>query len=431
MTLDSPAAFANRIVEIGFSEDHSARFKVAGWNTLAHLAFSTPQGGTEEAFIRDIVVAGLGTPDHVDKAKLRRLYFEAFMLASDDLRRRANPVPGTTGREMGAAEREERFTRVEKRLSPGVLMRDELEPSHRLVDRCIDISESNVIKHISLELCTKRNLEIRGVEKDPEFATVLDPATGALRFKRVRDEVGAAVDGQFALGFALSRRGLALEMADLMAFEKHELLKNKFIAALMKDPISGFQRLTVAQVFEADVVFWQQMAEATRKGCRRQGAADRPCDVAMETVLKHEDFTMTMTPRLAAPSVRPSAPATLDVSSGVHTKAGLKRQRQQQLKQANKAGAPSRIQQISGSKGLGKGASKDGKVMKLPPGLHGMCSKSSAATGSKRLCFGFNLGTCSAVQPGQDCAKGAHLCMKPDAAGEACSQAHGALRCTR
>ena len=108
MTLDSPAAFANRIVEIGFSEDHSARFKVAGWNTLAHLAFSTPQGGTEEAFIRDIVVAGLGTPDHVDKAKLRRLYFEAFMLASDDLRRRANPVPGTTGREMGAAEREER-----------------------------------------------------------------------------------------------------------------------------------------------------------------------------------------------------------------------------------------------------------------------------------------------------------------------------------
>jgi hypothetical protein len=67
--------------------------------------------------------------------------------------------------------------------------------------------------------------------------------------------------------------------------------------------------------------------------------------------------------------------------------------------------------------------------VKMPAALIGMCAKSSSATQSKRLCFGFNLGTCSAVGPGQECSKGMHLCMKPGAGGEACSKPHGALKC--
>ena len=68
--------------------------------------------------------------------------------------------------------------------------------------------------------------------------------------------------------------------------------------------------------------------------------------------------------------------------------------------------------------------------IKLPAALVGCCPRSNAATDNQRLCFAFNLGTCSAVAPGQTCARGAHLCMKRTASGEACSQLHGALKCT-
>ena len=68
--------------------------------------------------------------------------------------------------------------------------------------------------------------------------------------------------------------------------------------------------------------------------------------------------------------------------------------------------------------------------MKMPAGLHGMMPRSSAATGSKRMCYSFNLGGCQAAAPGQECAKGAHLCMKPAANGEACSKPHGSQGCS-
>ena len=435
MALDSPAAFTARVAALDLAA-HTARFDAAGWKTMANIAFSSPQGGTEEAFFENILLLGLGAADHKDANLLRRLYFESYMLAAADLKRRADPTPGT-GREMSNPERKERFDRVEKRLGC-IRMRDELEPSHRLVDRCVDMVDANSVKHLSVELCTKRNLEIRGIEKDPEWATVPDPVTGAPRSKRVKEDHFSPVDSQFAFGFALQRRALALEMADILSFENHELLKARFTAALMKEPLSGFQRLSVEQIVEADIVFWQTMAELTRDGIRRQGSADRPCDAAMQAALKHEDFTMAMTPRLmgvptgAVPSLQ-NGPAAPNFSGGTLSKRAVKKQN---LKQKALSAPPPQLRIGNNSSG-GKGASKGDKgrkgapMIKLPPGLHGMCSKSDTETHGERLCFAFSLGQCNACQPGQDCAKGAHLCMKAGPNGEACSQPHGALQCKR
>ena len=92
-------------------------------------------------------------------------------------------------------------------------MRGDLEVSHRLVERCVEMSDANAIKYLAFEFCTKRDDEVRGVEKDPTWATVPDPATGTLRLKMVRDDVRTPVDCQFALGFAFQRRAIAFEMA--------------------------------------------------------------------------------------------------------------------------------------------------------------------------------------------------------------------------
>ena len=50
-------------------------------------------------------------------------------------------------------------------------------------------------------------------------------------------------------------------MADLLRFENHELLRSKFIAALMNVPLSVFQRFSVAQVVEADLEFFKLLSD--------------------------------------------------------------------------------------------------------------------------------------------------------------------------
>jgi hypothetical protein len=67
------------------------------------------------------------------------------------------------------------------------------------------------------------------------------------------------------------------------------------------------------------------------------------------------------------------------------------------------------------------------KELKPPKGLEGCLTRSSAATGRKRMCFQFNLGQCNNKK---ECTHGAHFCMR-NVKGEACSMPHPATSCTR
>ena len=432
MALDSPAAFVERVHEIGLGA-HLEKFKTAGWKTMANLAFSSPHGGNEEVFVKNILVPGVGAADHVDAHLLRRLYYEAFMMASADLKRRADATSSDAPRVMPAAERRERFKRVEDRLAPGIRTRGELEVSYKLMERCGEFSDANAIKHLPLELCTKRGDEVKGIDKDPTWATVPDPVSGILRLKMVRDDLRNVVDSQFALLFSFQRKAMALEMADIMSFENHELLRDRFVAALMKPPYSGFQRFTLEQVLEADVQFWVLMAEETRDGIRRSGAVERPCDAAFPRVMAHADFVIAMTPRQISVPVRGVPLAAFEAPNpggGAISKNAIKKQK---LANKIKSAFENPIQTARKGKGGGKGDGAKGvlkPLVKLPPGLIGMCPRSNAATRNRRNCFSYNLWKCQAAAAGQDCAKGAHLCMKPLANGEACSQPHCASTCT-
>jgi hypothetical protein len=438
MALDSPAAFNERVLELELSE-HLERFTRAKWKTLGDLAFAAPQGSTEVDFRKYVLEKGLGNADHDDAGRLRRLFFEAFVLAGAQLKLTIGGV-GTDGpRKVSAPERRERFKRVEDRLKPGVLLRGELEVSEKLIDRCVDIWDNGSVKYLPLEFCTKREMEIQGIEKDPLWASAPDPVSGLMTFRKLEDSRRAAVDSQFAFIYAMMRRGLALEMADLVAFEKHELLKNHFVAALMEEPMEGFQRVTFDQVYRADLVFFTLLNDASREGIKRRGNAARPLDVIFEATLIHPRFVQSMTPRQTPVIVRGAASLHQAVYADPPA-LGSRAQRRKRLREDKPApqAAPEKpkpIQQALGGAGAGKGKGGKGKGdgkggPRLPAGLFGMCPRSNAATENKRLCFSFNLGTCKLVGPGQECAKGWHLCMKPTASGQACSLPHGATSCT-
>jgi hypothetical protein len=94
------------------------------------------------------------------------MFFEAFMLASVHLKQTVGAPESDGPRRVTAPERRERFLRVEKRLTPAIVMRGELEVSEKLMECCIDIYDCNSMKYIPVELCTKREMEIQGIEKD-------------------------------------------------------------------------------------------------------------------------------------------------------------------------------------------------------------------------------------------------------------------------
>jgi hypothetical protein len=459
MALDSVAAFTERAIELQL-EEHLDRFKTNGWTTLAKLAFATPQQGNEEEFERRVLIPGLGAKDHADVPSLRRLFFEAFLLASADLKRRSESTADNATRTMPTAERRERYKKVQNRLI-GLELKDDLDVSHRLIERCVDMADANTLVHLPLELCTKRSDEVRGIHKDPMWQTVPDPASGSIIFKKLRDELRSPVDGQFALNFAFMRRGLALEMADILSHENHEKLKSKYISAMMKQLMDGYKPVTVEQVYTADIEFWICMAEATQDGIRRSGAKERPCDAAFNEVLRGDTFLQAMAPRQGASKQQnpprftlnlpgnSGFPALADTTSQGHPltsggRLGRKRKAagkgtqlaitpQAEVANRDQAALANRVRDaFSSAPSTGKGngkASTPGKGPRVPVALVGLPTRSSAATGSKRMCFGFNLGTCDAAQPGADCVHGSHLCMRLRN-GEACSRDHPQTQCS-
>eukprot|EP00969_Alexandrium_andersonii_P027866 1215940-Alexandrium_andersonii.AAC.1 len=109
---------------------------------------------------------------------------------------------------------------LERRLS-GLDLRGELEASHALVDACVALYDENRLRYLDWQMCTKRDQELTGEKKDKEWRP---DAQGVVRERVVSVKSPADTSTDLRLRFALQRRGLALEVAQLMSFDVHELL---------------------------------------------------------------------------------------------------------------------------------------------------------------------------------------------------------------
>ena len=186
MSLDSHASFLERVLEIGLGA-HVARFEIAGWKSMADLAFSTSfaPGNDEAIFINEVVNVGLGAPDHADKNRLRRIFLEACAMASADLKRRVEASPDDAPRVVPNAERLERRKRVAARLAGLAIngqLAGELNVSDRLMDLCIEMHDRNQLHYVAPDLCTKKTVDILGGKRDRLWESVPN-AAGMLVFK--------------------------------------------------------------------------------------------------------------------------------------------------------------------------------------------------------------------------------------------------------
>ena len=171
---------------------------------------------------------------------------------------------------------------------------------------------------------------------------------------------------------------------------------------------------------------------ALEEGTKRN-ADGRPCDLAFPSVFDGSEFRMAIAPRQissnrqvqAQKPFQPQGPAVPKAPGAPRL---TKAEKRQAKRARDSAPAPGPAPHAAPNRPL-----QANKALKtntpMPKALIGMCQVSSAATGSQRFCYAYNLGSCKSAAPGQACPRGLHGCMKPKQNGEACSAPHTCTSC--
>ena len=170
MALDSKAHFPGCLAALGFA-DLQSKFEEIGCTTMAEFAFSAkyiPGEQDDTVFLEEIVVPLTGDQASRRKAALRRLFFECYTNAANDINRRAScPDDDEKLKKVPAPEREDRFDKLKERLSPGLTLKNELEPSTVLINTSVEMEELGELRYLKWEEFAKHSQEKPWSEEGP------------------------------------------------------------------------------------------------------------------------------------------------------------------------------------------------------------------------------------------------------------------------
>ena len=250
MSMDDAPTFSQRIAELEL-DSYMQNFKEMGVDTHRKFAYVTTYtpGADARVFAQEVVepIAGKDARPGV-VAGLRRLFIESYSMAVSDLKRKNEGVQDDVPRRLGAIELDSRRRRVEDRLT-GLKLQGELDVSDRLIELCVAVWESKRLSYIPWSACTAQSTEIRGLKKQIEWDT---DERGFLKKVSQEQEEVADCSSDYKLRLVLQRRGLAMEMADLLSYDLHEQLVEILFRALMKEPKTGKLKVSREQIMEAD-----------------------------------------------------------------------------------------------------------------------------------------------------------------------------------
>ena len=403
MSLDSLAVFQRRLTELKLSPFTNS-FTERGWDSMGAFAFScahAPGSSDDTSFINEVVVPILGDPAHVLKPQLRRLFFEAYTMAAIDVQRRASPSDEVDKpKKLPAPERLSRLRVMRARLV-GLKIEDDLEPADALVDKYNAMKEDGVLRWVPWEELTAREDEVRNVKKLKEFHTTPD---GFLKTIERDLEDPADIASDLKLKTALQRRGIAMELAQLISFEMHD----KYVAWLFKEmsrrAMQGFHSVSTNQILEVDKEVFIKLADQTRAGLDLNVDGTFVLNALLDTIIIDPRINLLIAPRQkpvggqGSPSYHPQ---------GVHF--------EMPAKQASGKGKVPKGKG-KGLKGKGKRPAKDSQI--LPKDLKEAKGDMVGLYNGKRICFAYNLQGCDLpVNAAGECSKGLHVCSRKDCGG--------------
>ena len=426
--IDSEAVFQQRVEELGLKATFD-KFKEFGWASHGNFAFamaSGPGGVVEDerfvsAVIRPLFGLGPEAPPPPQTAAVRRLFFESHALAVGELRQRTERTDSDLPRKVPQAERESRKDRLRTRLEPGVVVRRELEPANSLIDRFVQMCEDNTFTWVPWEEAPKRDQEITSQPGKRKWGP---DSEGTVKERVVKDPVSADVSSALKISWALQRRGLAMDIAGVMSYEQHELIRAKLFEALTRE-VPDAQRYAppdLADLRAADKEIWKKMSQACAKGIRPASAADpMPADTHVQNILDSVEVNMLLAPKVrTASSVSGTKRGRVEGDDSIGIEQARKRAKGQQPQQQPKG---------QGKKDYDK-RGKGPKRTPLPKELQN--GGVAALPDGTPICFGFNLGTCREKVNGNSCRRGLHVCCKRGCAARTPGgdPSHTSLDCT-
>ena len=386
--IESEAVFKQRCLEIGMTPAHVAALTAASYQTMGRYAYScsfVPGAADDTALITMITAVNGGAQNQGVVALFRRLFFESFTSVQADLKLKLERTEDTPARRLAVPERSARYEAQQLKLA-GLVLRGELECADGLIDEAISQFDENRLKFIRWERCIKKEAELDNVKKD---SAILPNAQGFLKATSIDNSPEADTSTELLLRFALTRRGLAYDQANLLEYANHEMWVTKLFTNRLREAPPDHQRVTLAQLLAADKALFVRLAEQTRAGIVPNHAGQRPLDLVFAATMCEQEIVQLMMPSMSSSS---------------------------STKRAGKGSEPWEVpvkKQRKGGKGKGKGKEK-GKS-KGPPSLPSGLEGESRTPEGSHICFSYNFGKCTSGKGG--CTRGKHVCTK-------CFQSH-------
>ena len=389
---ESEPVFTSRCEAVGLPSEAVTKLKDSGINTLAKVAFvsSYAPGASSDAELIKVLDEALGSPsDAGQKASWRRLFHEAYAVATQELKAMAERPDEAGPRKLSQPERAERYRKIKASVT-GIDIRERNEPSDALLDLCVGIYEGNRLKYVSWDRCTSKSQELASDAKKDNMLTL--DAQGRLKTESKSDSIRADTSSEIMLQFALLRRGLAFEMANLLDFKLHRRWAEKLIETRMTAQSESHSQVTFSQLEAADRRLFLELADRSRDGVQA-GPLGRPLDDVFEDVTNLPDVVHLMQP--------------LPKGTGSGKVVDPPRPRFTPYDRSPKGGRK--------GKGTGRGTPR------MPRELVGCraCTNKGEA-----ICFGYGLKTCTEQVKNGRCSRGLHVCAVPK-----CGLTHPALDC--
>ena len=407
----------------------SQKFTDLNWDTYAKLAFAVPSSAPgvvdEDVFKRQVLEKLFFIPEGQDMPAqatvVRRLWYESHVLFVGSLRQKLERSEDDAPKRMPHAEREERKDRLRTKLAPGLVMEKALEPADYLIDKFFNMADQNRAEWVPWEHCPPRSKELGA---GPGKKKWLPDGSSVVRERTVRKEPTASVTTAMDMCLALQRRGLAAEIAGVLSYERHDLLRNRLMCAISDEEVDApYERVSIEQACRADRRAWEFLSRACSKGIKPVGGA-LPLDTAMEKVLEGYEFTATLLPLPAKEGKGKKRKAEPSSGSSSATEEKKKRKRNRKSKKEKKEKTSAALQTEVGDlrrQLQGKGAGKDYRSPPVPQAL--LPGKSITEDGN-RICFGYKFGTCRDARPGERCKRGFHVCSKLNCKAEHAAYEH-------
>jgi hypothetical protein len=251
--------------------------------------------------------------------------------------------------------------------------------------------------YIPWEKCTKRDAEASGAK----IEKILKPdAQGHIRETSTSQPPRADAGTDLFLRFALQRRGLALEIANVCSYNVHELWVQVLLDALLQQAPPGYVKVTVNQLRLADEKAWQLIGRACRNGFRWTIGEEPPFEKALKLTMYDPAVRLFLMPLAPTPASTSSSSSGNSAFNASATRSQRRKDNKKRAAEVKQYDPPRPAKQ---PKGRGKDRGNHGN-------LDGKCKQTSSG---EPICFNFNLRGCPNASAGAKCPRGWHLCAEP------------------